>query len=135
MKDTIADALNTHPLQLRKDNEEKAEYFQAEKIETLDSDFDLSRDVLINALKTGSESLNILNQLAEQSQSPRAFEVVATLAKNLSEMSKDLMVLHKTKRSMDPKIESGGKTVNNNLFVGSTQELQRFLKEMDLDKD
>lgn len=132
MKDTIADALNTHPM-AKIETTEKVEFLKTEKIETIDSDFELSREVLIDALKTGSDSLHILNQLAAQSQSPRAFEVVATLAKNLSEMSKDLMALHKTKKSMDPKVEQTGKTVNNNLFIGSTQELQRFLKEMEID--
>lgn len=138
MTDILANTFNVNPLVIDNHN-----HFESNNIEKIDSedilerDFTLARETMIGAMMTGAESLSKLNDLATQSQSPRAFEVVATLAKNLSDMSRELVNLHKVKKSVDPKIESNdsAKTVNNNLFVGTTQELQRFLREMDLDKD
>ena len=67
--------------------------------------------------------------VAQQMQHPRAYEVLATLIKTLSDTNKDLLDLHKKKRELEIGDDSQGpKTINNNLFVGSTAELQKLLK-------
>jgi hypothetical protein len=71
--------------------------------------------------------------LAKNSEHPRAYEVVATLIKTLADTNKDLLDTRKKKLDIDKargaSPNSDAKTVNNNLFVGSTAELQKFLKD------
>ena len=71
--------------------------------------------------------------LAKNSEHPRAYEVVATLIKTLADTNKDLLDTRKKKLDIDKargaSPSSDAKTVNNNLFVGSTSELQKFLKD------
>ena len=68
-------------------------------------------------------------EIAKQSQQPRAFEVVSTLVKTVSDANKDLLELKNKQKSM--KGEKGKpKNVTNALFVGSTAELQKMIKDM-----
>jgi hypothetical protein len=73
--------------------------------------------------------LNNLLTVAKESEAPRAYEVAATLIKNLSDLNKDLMEIQKRKQDL-----TGENTKNKNInvdkavFVGSTTELVKFLK-------
>jgi hypothetical protein len=70
-------------------------------------------------------------EVARQSQHPRAYEVVSTLMKTLADANKDLIEVS-TKKNEDKDAEDKGpEVVNNNLFVGSTADLQKMLKDMD----
>lgn len=96
----------------------------------LDTDFEYARGNIINILEKGNEALDGIMDVAQRSQSARAYEVVAGLLKNMSDMNKDLLELQKKKK--DLVADTGAKqpsTVNNNLFVGSTAELQKLLKK------
>jgi len=69
--------------------------------------------------------------VANESEQPRAYEVVATLIKNLSDLNKDLLELQKRKKDLqgsDDKKQSGNVNVDKAVFVGSTTELVKFLK-------
>ena len=93
-----------------------------------DSDFQYARENLYNLIERGQDGLDELLEIAKASQHPRAFEVVGQLVDKLTTTNKELLNLHKSKK--DIKTEKGGPTsVNNNLFVGSTTELQKFLKK------
>jgi hypothetical protein len=93
-----------------------------------DSDFQYARENLYNLIERGQDGLDELLEIAKASQHPRAFEVVGQLVDKLTTTNKELLNLHKSKK--DIKTERGGPTsVNNNLFVGSTAELQKFLKK------
>ena len=93
-----------------------------------DSDFQYARENLYNLIERGQDGLDELLEIAKASQHPRAFEVVGQLVDKLTTTNKELINLHKSKK--DIKTERGGPTsVNNNLFVGSTAELQKFLKK------
>ena len=93
-----------------------------------DSDFQYARENLYNLIERGQDGLDELLEIAKASQHPRAFEVVGQLVDKLTTTNKELLNLHKSKK--DIKTEKGGPTsVNNNLFVGSTAELQKFLKK------
>ena len=92
-----------------------------------DTDFQYARENLYNLIERGTDGLEELLEIAKQSEHPRAFEVVQQTIGQLTTTNKELLNLHKTKK--DIKIEKGGPTsVNNNLFVGSTAELQKMLK-------
>ena len=91
-----------------------------------DTDFRYTRENLYNLLERGQDAVEELLEIAKQSEHPRAFEVVGQLIGKLTDTNKELLNLHKTKK--DITTESTPKTVSNNLFVGSTAELQKLLK-------
>ena len=79
----------------------------------------------------GNHALEQMIDVARASEHPRAYEVVSTLMTTLVNANKDLLDLSKKKQELAPKESFGGpQTVNNNLFVGSTADLQKALKEL-----
>lgn len=119
--DPIANALDLTPIQevLPK------QIFQTTHVE---SDYDFARTNMINVIDKGREALDDMLGVAQMSQQPRAYEVIATLIKTLSDSNKDLLELSKKVKELKSDDDQGPKTVNNNLFVGSTAELQKLLK-------
>lgn len=94
----------------------------------IDDDFEFARANLIAAIDKGQEALSGILDVATMSQHPRSYEVVATLVKAVSDANKDLLELQK--RHKDLTVDnSAPSTINNNLFVGSTAELQKLLKK------
>lgn len=91
-------------------------------------DFEYARGNLIAAIEKGQEALTDIVSVAGMSQHPRAFEVVATLLKTVADANKDLLELQKRKRDLTGEAPAPT-TVNNNLFVGSTTELQQLIKK------
>jgi hypothetical protein len=111
----------------------KKEIVKAERVvpsitdDDSETDFQYARENLYNLIERGTDGLDELLEIAKQSEHPRAFEVVQQTIGQLTTTNKELLNLHKTKK--DIKVEKGGPTsVNNNLFVGSTAELQKMLK-------
>ncbi len=100
--------------------------------DTAKDDFTVARSNIHNIIDTGSEALDKLMQIADQSQQARAYEVVAILMKNLLDANKDLLAIQKTIREIqDIEKPTNNTTVNhNNLFVGSTAELQKVIQDM-----
>ncbi len=102
----------------------------------VDDDFNMARTNLYDLLQVGQSALDELAMVAQQSQHPRAYEVLSTLTKTLVDANKDLMDLHKQKQTIK-KEEGGGedpKTVHNNLyFNGSTKDLQKLIKNQQSD--
>jgi hypothetical protein len=120
--DPIARTLDLVPLDI---TDQVRAYNPNKKI---DDDFDFARANIIAAIDKGQEALSGILDVATMSQHPRAYEVVATLVKSVSEANKDLLELQK--RHKDLTVEnSSPSTINNNLFVGSTTELQKLLKK------
>jgi len=91
-------------------------------------DFQYARENLYNLIERGQDGLEELLEIAKASQHPRAFEVVGQLVDKLTTTNKELLNLHKSKKDIRSE-KSGPTSVNNNLFVGSTAELQKFLKK------
>ena len=91
-------------------------------------DFEYARGNMIAAIEKGQEALNGVLEVAGMSQHPRAYEVAATLVKTLADANKDLLELQKRKKDLTG-IGPNPTTVNNNLFVGSTAELQQLIKK------
>tara|TARA_Y100001951_G_C11162953_1_gene195829 strand:- start:42 stop:440 length:399 start_codon:yes stop_codon:yes gene_type:complete len=92
-----------------------------------DADFQYARENMYNLIERGTDGLEELLEIAKQSEHPRAFEVVQQTIGQLTTTNKELLNLHKTKK--DIKAEKGPTNVTNALFVGSTAELQKLLKE------
>ena len=103
---------------------------EEEKIET---DSDHVRSNMYSLLQQGNDALQYAIELAKQSDSPRAFEVVGTLMKNLADMNMQLMDSHEKKQKLTKKQpkEEPSKVVNNSIvFNGSTAELNKMLEDM-----
>ena len=89
-------------------------------------DYEFSRAIYRDLIKTGTLSLDTLAELARESEHPRAFEVLSASIKNIGDVTDKLMALQKVKKALDQEYEQG-RITNNNVFVGSTTELQRML--------
>jgi hypothetical protein len=94
-----------------------------------DKDFEYTRVNLYSLIEKGQEAINDIMELANQSQSPRAYEVAFQGIKNVADMTDKLIDLQqKMKKLNDSEVKSPS-TVNNTMFVGSTADLQKLLKQ------
>ncbi len=100
------------------------------------SDYDRSRATYYDLIAKGQDALELMIEVARESEHPRAFEVLATLIKNTSDVNDKLMDLNKKHKDIN-KVEDttvpaiGGTTTTNNVYVGSTSDLQRMLQEVE----
>ena len=94
------------------------------------SDFEYSRDTLYDLIEKGRNALEDMINVARESEHPRAFEVLSGLIKNVADVNDKLMDLNKKHKEVHAKEESTKQVGNttNNLFVGSTTDLQRMLQ-------
>jgi len=133
-KDRIANILNITPtikendLVIHQDTERVGS-------EELDTDIKYVRDMMYDTIKNTSDAVEEMLGIAKQSQHPRAFEVVATLLNTQREASKDLLDLHKKKKELKHEDKDGPETINNNLFVGSTADLLKMIRNKDVGTD
>ena len=98
-------------------------------------DYEYTRGNLYSIIEKGQEAINGILELAQESEMPRAYEVAGQLIKNVADATDKLLTLQqKLKDVNEDKVEKGPTTVNNALFVGSTAELQKLLKQNSKDK-
>ena len=90
-------------------------------------DYEFSRDTYRDLINTGVRSLDVLAELARESEHPRAFEVLSKSIKDIGDTTEKLMALQKSKKDLKKEEEESKRITNNNVFVGSTTELQRLL--------
>ena len=90
--------------------------------------YEQSKSNLQDLIDNGKDAMDELRQIASAGQHPRAFEVYATLLKNMVEANDRLLKMQKEMREMDGKKNNADTKINNALFVGSTAELSKFLK-------
>jgi hypothetical protein len=97
---------------------------------TIQNDFDYARENLMDVIGKGQEALFDLMDVARQSQHPRAYEVLSTMMNTLVGANKDLLDLQaKKKKLLEVEPEANNQQVTNNLFVGSTAELQKMIDQ------
>ena len=122
VKDVISSSLGLEPIEYP----EKQEIIQPSKHT---DDYEYARQNLYDVIEKGNHALEDIMDIAKQSESARAFEVVTNLIKTMVDANKDLLQLAKTKKDLDKDSDSQEtKTVNNNLFVGSSAELLKMIK-------
>ena len=116
-----------------RDKDEMKQFFPPEE-KNVDNDYKYSRDTYYELVEKGKQSLELMIEVARESEHPRAFEVLSGMIKNISDVNDRLMDLNKKKKDLDRKEEIKNiANTTNNLFVGSTAELQKLLKnETDL---
>ena len=120
--DKIAETLNLTPV----DNKTEVVKVEPADDQKLENDFQYARENLYNIIERGTDALNGIVDLANQSQHLRSFEVVADLVRTLSGANKDLLDIQKKMKDMDPDKHKPQK-VENNLFIGSTKDLTDLL--------
>jgi hypothetical protein len=119
-----SDKIISDALDIAEFEEVTIEHFQEE-----DDDYTFARKNLRSILEKGSLALDKMIEVADLSQHPRSYEVVSTLINSLSASNKDLLELSEKKKRIEKaenKIDNNN--VTNNLFIGSTAELQKLLK-------
>ena len=96
----------------------------------IEKDYEYTRGNLYSIIEKGQEAINGILELAQESDMPRAYEVAGQLVKSVSDATDKLMDLQKKLKDVEEEsVQKGPSTVNNSLFVGSTADLAKMLKE------
>ena len=98
------------------------------------SDYDYSRETYYELIEKGRESLDLMIEVARESEHPRAFEVLSNMIKNISDVNDKLMDLNKKNKEITQTREETKAITNNNVFIGSTTDLQRLLLKSEDEK-
>ena len=96
--------------------------------EEIDREYLYTKSNLHTVIDRGTEALEEMLMIAKQSEQPRAFEVVSGLIKTIADANKDLLELKNKQKTLKGE-KAAAKVTNNALFVGSTAELQKMLKD------
>lgn len=96
----------------------------------IDSDFEFARNNIRELAEKGKVAVDNILQVASATDHPRAYEVAANLLKSMSDINKDLIELQKKKRDLMPQKEQPQITVDRAVFVGSTTDLIKQIKQI-----
>jgi len=99
--------------------------------DNVSNDYNYSRQTYYDLIEKGKESLDLMIEVARESEHPRAFEVLSGMIKNVSDVNDKLMDLNKKNKDISAEEIKKIEQTTNNLFVGSTAELQRMLQDND----
>ena len=141
MKNNLDDAFNITPTQVEVDETDVVVGVDREKPDRLTKDditkdYEYTRGNLYSIIEKGQEAINGILELAQDSEMPRAYEVAGQLIKSVSDATDKLMDLQKKLKDVEEEsTQKGPNTVNNALFVGSTAELAKILKNGVKDQD
>ena len=128
----IDKALDIEPTEIKSEivKSEPVPILKTQETEQLQKDYEYSRGQLYSIIEKGQEAINGILELAQESDSPRAYEVAGQLIKNVGDVTDKLLDLQKKMKDIN-KEEKGvtpTSVTNNAVFFGSTAELQKFLK-------
>ena len=131
--DSLNDTFNTDG-SVEVDAIVKAEDTEIQKSQTraenIDKDYDYTRGNLYSLIEKGQEAINGIMEVAGETASPRAYEVAGQLIKSVADTTDKLADLHKKVKDIEADNPKTQNTVTNNaLFVGSTSELSKMLKD------
>ena len=100
------------------------------RINDVNKDYDYTRGNLYSLIEKGQEAINGIMEVAGESASPRAYEVAGQLIKSVADSTDKLMDLQKKMKDIDEEnTKTQNNVTNNALFVGSTSELSKLLKQ------
>lgn len=97
--------------------------------EESDKDYEYTRGNLYSLIEKGQEAIDSIMDLAQQSDSPRAYEVAGQLIKSVGDVTDKLIDLQQKMKKLKEEDIKGPSTVNNSVFIGSTADLQKLLKQ------
>jgi len=102
-----------------------------EKSPDVDNDYKYSRENYYNLIERGQEAIDGILEVAREGQHPRAYEVAGALIKNVADTVDKLQDLQKKLKDLKEVPKTANANIKNALFVGSTAELQKMLKNDD----
>ena len=91
------------------------------------NDYEYSRQTYYELIEKGKDALDLAIEIAQQSEHPRAIEVLSGMIKNVGDVNDKLMDLNKKNKDINK--EDIKQVTNNNVFLGSTADLQKLLKD------
>ena len=103
--------------------------YQAESGDDIEKDYEYQRENFYNLVEKGSSAIDGILELAKESEHPRTYEVAGNLIKQVAEVTEKLGDLQEKMRRLKEVPSNAPKNVTNALFVGSTKELQKMLKD------
>ena len=98
------------------------------RTENIETDYKYAREHLYDLVVRGQDAIDGILELSKETEHPRAYEVAGQLIKTVSETAEKLIDIQKKLKDLE-KEDSSVKTQHNHLYVGSTSELQKFLKK------
>ena len=102
----------------------------------IEKDYEYTRANLYSLIEKGQESLNGIMELAGESASPRAYEVAGQIIKSVADTTDKLMELQKKVKEVDEeKANTTNNVTNNAVFVGSTSDLSKMIKQQFLNNN
>ena len=128
--DEISDSLDIEVQAGEIVKETKQQLKQINKQEDHIKDYEYTRGNLYSLIEKGQEAVDGILELAQESDQPRAFEVAGQLIKHVGDVADKLVDLQKKVNEIEnPKKSKEVNTTNNTMFVGSTADLAKFLKQ------
>ena len=137
LNEKLSKALEIEPLEILSSTDIEPVKDIVTITDPVDSDAEYARQNLKNLIAKGNDAVDHIVSIAKQSEHPRAFEVAAGMLKNLADMNKDLLEIQKRKQDLKPKITNNTQNVivDKAVFVGSTAELAKLLKQQTQDEN
>ena len=129
--DSLNDTFNTDPVESTEIVKEQKRKEQIQKLtDDVSKDYDYTRGNLYSLIEKGQEAINGIMEVAGETASPRAYEVAGQLIKSVADTTDKLMDLQKKVKEVEEDTNKTTNNVTNNaLFVGSTSELSKMLKQ------
>ena len=98
-------------------------------VEDIDNDYKYQRENLYTLVERGQDAIEGILEIARESDQPRAYEVAGNLIKNVADVTDKLLILQEKIKKVKEESNTGPKSVTNALYIGSTAELQKLLKQ------
>jgi hypothetical protein len=129
--DSLNDTFNTDSVEVNAITKTDKEKSNIQKLtDDVGKDYDYTRGNLYSLIEKGQEAINGIMEVAGETASPRAYEVAGQLIKSVADTTDKLADLHKKIKEIDEdKAKPQANVTNNALFVGSTSELSKMLKD------
>jgi|TARA_Y100000033_G_scaffold5095_1_gene4239 hypothetical protein len=120
---TTSDIVDVEPVK------KKPEIVKSKEVD-IEKDYEYSRANLYSLIEKGQEAINGIMEVAGEGGSPRAYEVAGQLIKSVADTTDKLIDLQKKLKDVEDESKKTTNNVTNNaVFVGSTSELQKMLKQ------
>lgn len=100
----------------------------------IQNDYEKSKETYYDLIDKGQQALELMMEVARESEHPRAFEVLSGMIKNVADVNDKVMDLNKKNKDINKSDEVTAGTTNNNVFIGSTTDLQRMLQDVSDEK-
>ena len=131
LNENLSNLLDVEPITTSVTTTVKNEIVESPSNTVVETDTELARQNIKELINAGSTAITELAAVARDSQHPRAYEVMATMMKNLADLNKDLLEIQKRKKDLvisSDKPNGGDVNIDKAVFVGSTADLLKAIK-------